>query len=137
MNRKFLTAWLVAFVVWMGGSFAVHGTLLAAKYATLPNLYRPMDTQTQFMPYLIGAHVMLAAAFVWIYSRGVTAAAWMGQGIRYGLAVGLLTTPTYLIYYSVQPLPRSLVAGQIIGDGVLIVVLGVVTAFMYKGAAKA
>jgi len=39
----------------------------------------------------------------------------MGQGIRFGIAVALLTVvPTYLIYYVVQPMPRSLVTKLII-----------------------
>jgi len=38
MNAKFLTSWLVAFVVWMGLSFAVHGAWLAPNYAALGSL---------------------------------------------------------------------------------------------------
>ena len=137
MNAKFLTSWLAAFIVWMGLSFAVHGAWLAPSYLALASLYRPEADQMQYLPYMIGAHVLMAGAFVWIYQRGVTAADWMGQGIRYGIAIGLLATPMYLIYYSVQPLPRRLVAMQIVGDGVTLVILGIVTAFMNKAPAKA
>ena len=57
----------------------------------------------------------------------------MGQGIRFGIAVALLTVvPTYLIYYVVQPMPRSLVTKQIIYDGILIVLLGVIVAAVYR-----
>ena len=37
------------------------------------------------------AHVLLAGAFTWIYSKGVRAADWLGQGLRFGVAVVLLT----------------------------------------------
>lgn len=48
------------------------------------------------------AHVIMAGAFVWIYSRGVADAPWVPQGLRFGLAVALLTVvPTYTIYYVV------------------------------------
>jgi hypothetical protein len=44
----------------------------------------------------------MAGAFVWIYSRGVADAPWVPQGLRFGLAVALLTVvPTYTIYYVV------------------------------------
>ena len=38
MNKKFLISWVVIFVVWMAGSFVVHGVLLGDGYAQLPNL---------------------------------------------------------------------------------------------------
>jgi hypothetical protein len=79
------------------------------------------------------AHVILAGAFVWIYARGVEAKPWLGQGLRYGVAIALLTiVPTYLIYYAVQPMPGSTVAKQILFDGVLVLILGAVTAFVYR-----
>ncbi|MCX5755952.1 MAG: hypothetical protein NTX19_07530 [Gemmatimonadetes bacterium] len=137
MNAKFLTSWLAAFVVWMGLSFAVHGAWLAPNYAALGSLYRPEADQMGYLPYMLGAHVLMAAGFVWIYQRGISAAEWMGQGIRYGLAMGLVATPMYLVYYAVQPMPRRLVAMQIVGDGVTLVVVGIVTAFLNKSSAKA
>ena len=41
MNKKFLISWAVVFVVWMIGSFVVHGLLLGADYlAAEPNPMR-------------------------------------------------------------------------------------------------
>lgn len=138
MNKKFFIAWIVLFVAWMAGSFLVHGTLLHDDYAQLPNLFRAeTEAQGLFMLMLV-AHVLLAGAFVWIYSRGIEATPWVGQGIRFGLAVALLTiVPTYIIYYVVQPMPGSLVVKQIVFDGILMVVLGVVVAFIYRPSSSA
>lgn len=33
------------------------------------------------------SHLIMSGAFVWIYSRGVDAAPWAGQGMRFGVAV--------------------------------------------------
>ena len=50
-----------------------------------------------------------------------------------GLAIALLAPiPTYMIFYVVQPLPGDMVIKQIIGDGLLVVALGVLTAFLNK-----
>src|SRR5580693_4827177 len=38
MNKKFLIAWVVVFIVWFFGSFAVHGVLLRSDYMQLTNL---------------------------------------------------------------------------------------------------
>ena len=135
MNKKFLIAWVVVFVVWMLGSFGVHAVLLGSDYAQLPNLYRTDADSANYLPFMLLAHVSMAGALVWIYARGVAAAPWMGQGIRFGVAVAFLTAiPTYTIYYAVQPLPATLVVKQIIGDGVLVVLLGMVAAWFHREA---
>ena len=138
MNKKFFIAWAIVFVVWMAGSFLVHGTLLQSDYAKLQNLFRTESDAQAYFPLMILAHVVLAGAFVWIYARGTEAKDWLGQGLRFGAAVALLTVvPTYTIYYVVQPMPAALVAKQIVFDGILLLILGCVVAFLYRGQERA
>ena len=40
--------------------------------------------------------------------------------------------PTYTIYYVVQPMPGISVVKQMVFDGVLLLVLGAVAAFLYR-----
>jgi hypothetical protein len=137
MNKRFLAAWLIVFIAWTAGSFVVHGVLLHEDYSTLPNLFRPEAEAQQYFPLMLLAHVILAGAFVWIYSRGVEDTPWMGQGIRFGLAVALLTVvPTYIIYHVVQPMPGQIAVKQIVFDGMLLVALGMLVAFLYRGARR-
>lgn len=137
MNKPFFIAWLVVFVVWMVGSFLVHGVLLNADYAQLPNLMRTEAEAQDLFPLMLLAHVILAGAFVWIYGRGHEARPWAGQGLRFGIAVALLlVVPTYMIYYVVQPTPGVLAVRQTIFDGVLVVVLGLIVAFLYRNARR-
>jgi hypothetical protein len=133
MNKRFFLAWLVVFIAWFIGSFIVHGVLLHADYAQLSNLFRTEAEAQNFLPLMILAHIMLSGAFVWIYARGVEAKPWLGQGIRYGMAIILLTTlPGYLIYYVVQPMPGATVVKQVLFDGILVLILGAIAAFMYR-----
>ncbi len=135
MNAKFLISWLVIFIVWMAGGFVVHGQLLADEYMAT-NLMRPVAEQQQYFVWMIVAHLVMAAAFVWIYARGRESKPWLGQGLRFGLAVSLLAVvPIYLIYYCVQPLPGVLVIRQIAYDTIVTLVLGVVVAFLYRDQA--
>jgi hypothetical protein len=134
MNKKFIIAWIVIFVAWFIGSFVVHGVLLSADYTQLGGtLFRtPADSQKYF-PLMILAHVMLAGAFAWIYARGVEPKPWLGQGVRFGIAVAFLTTiPTYTIYFVVQPMPADTVVKQILFDSVLMVILGVIAGWLYR-----
>lgn len=134
MNRKFIIAWIVILIAWFLGSFLVHGVLLGADYKALGALFRTDADAQQYFPLMILAHVLLAGAFTWIYARGVEAKPWLGQGVRFGVAVAFLTTiPTYLIYYVVQPMPAAVVAKQIVFDSLLMVILGVIAGWLYRG----
>lgn len=138
MDKRFLSTWAAIFVAWMVGSFVVHGTLLQADYAKLSTLFRPPADAQAYFPLMILAHVVLAGAFTWIYARGVQARPWVGQGIRFGVAVALLTVvPNYTIYYAVQPMPGAMVVMQIVYDGILIVLLGLLAAWMHRERAAA
>jgi hypothetical protein len=133
MNKKLIVAWIVLFVVWLIGSFVVHGVLLESDYMKLGNLFRTQDDSQKYFPLMILAHIMMAGAFAWIYARGVEAKPWLAQGVRFGVAVAALTVvPTYLIYYVVQPMPGGVVAKQIVFDGILAVILGLVVAWLYR-----
>jgi hypothetical protein len=138
VNKRFFITWAVIFVAWMIGSIVVHGVLLHDDYAKLPNLMRPEAEAQRYFPLMILAHIIMSGAFAWIYSRGVEDAPWAPQGIRYGVAVALLAiVPMYLIYYVVQPMPGVTVAKQIVFDSIVIVILGLIAAFLYRSPARA
>ncbi|MFN2645556.1 MAG: hypothetical protein ABR570_11230 [Burkholderiales bacterium] len=133
MNKRFYIAWLVVFIAWFMGSFLVHDLLLHDDYASLGNLFRREEDAKHLLPLMLLAHLVMSGAFVWIYARGVEARPWLGQGLRYGVAIALLTTvPWYLIYYVVQPMPGATVAKQIVFEAILVLVLGAIVAFMYR-----
>ena len=133
MTKKFWISVVVMFVVSMALGFVVHGALLAPEYAKLPNLFRQgADAESHFVAMLL-AHLFIAVGFTWIYLRGRENKPFVGQGLRYGLAVAVLTTiPTYLIYLAVQPMPEALVVKQIIFDTIAMMVMGVVVAWINK-----
>lgn len=136
MNKKFIIAWIVLFIAWFVGSFVVHGVLLRADYMQLTNLFRAEGDEQKYFPLMILAHAILSGALVWIYARGAAAKPWMAQGVRFGIAIALLTVvPTYMIYFVVQPMPGDVVIKQIVYDGILMVLLGILVAWLYRGAA--
>jgi hypothetical protein len=137
MDRRFFIAWGLVFVAWMVGSFVVHGTLLHDDYAQLPNLFRPEAESQRLFFYMLLAHVIMAGAFVWIYARGVENRPWLGQGLRFGLAVALLAVvPIYTIYYVVQPMPGATAVKQIVFDAIVVLVLGALVAYLYRSAPR-
>ena len=139
MNKQFVLSVVVVFVVTMLLGMVVHGMLLHDDYQGLAGkVYRTPAEAQGYFPYMIGAHVTMAIAVTWIYRQGRSAAPWLGQGIRFGIALALLMSVSiYLIYFAVQPLPSDMVAKQVSLDSIANVVVGIVTAFMNRGGATA
>ena len=92
MGKRFFISWIILFVLWMIGSFVVHGMLLKADYAAMPNLMRTEADSMKYFPLMLLAHVILSGAFAWIYARGVEPKPWLPQGVRFGVAIALLTS---------------------------------------------
>jgi hypothetical protein len=131
MDKRFWISAVVVFLVSLVLGWVVHGVLLEVEYAKLPNLFRPVADQQGYFPWMLLANALFALAFTWIYRKGLEPGRpFLGQGVRYGIAIAvLMTVPTYLIYYAVQPLPGSLVAKQIGYDVIAAVILGIVVAW--------
>jgi hypothetical protein len=111
--------------------FVVHAQLLGPEYMKLSMLFRAPEDHAGYWPYMILAHVLFGVGFTWIYRQGRQNKPFVGQGVRFGLAVAVLTTiPTYLIYYSIQPFPGALVAKQIVFDTIGMVLMGIVVAWI-------
>jgi hypothetical protein len=130
---RFAISVVVLFVLSMALGILVHGVILAPEYAKLASLFRPeADAQSHFWAMLL-AHVFIAVGFTWMYIRGREAKPWLGQGLRFGLAVAVISTiPVYLIYLAVQPMPDALVFKQIAFDTLAMLVMGAVVAFVNK-----
>jgi len=130
MNMRFLVSVVVLFVVSMVLGFVVHGLALGAEYQKLtPNLFRTEQDGQAHFGWMLIAHVFMAVGFTWIYRAGRDNRPWLGQGVRFGLAVAVLAPiPGYLIYYAVQPMPFDLVVKQIVFDTISMVLMGIVAA---------
>jgi hypothetical protein len=132
LDRKFWISVAAMFAMLWALSFVVHGVILGSEYAR-SGLWRPPAEGQRMWPIFLLAHLCMALAFSWIYIKGKENKPWLAQGIRYGLAVVLLMiVPFYLIYYVVLPIPFSLAIQQIIYDGIKIVLMGVVLAWINR-----
>jgi hypothetical protein len=132
MNRKALVSVAATFVLSMSLGFAVHGMLLAQGYDAT-GLFRGKQEAVAYFPWMILAHLLVAVGFVWIYLHGREDKPFLAQGVRFGAAVAvLMTIPTYLIHYAVQPMPGTIVVQQIVYDTVGVIVMGVVVAWLNR-----
>ena len=140
MDTRFWISGIVISVLAFAFGFLVHGVLLGGDYASLAGtVFRAPEDAHRHLGYLASAHLLFGFAFTWIYRQGKTpGASTLGQGVRFGLAVvALMTIPTYLIYYAVQPIPGTLAAKQIVFDGIAVVIMGIVAAYLNRTAGEA
>jgi len=131
MNMNFAISAAVMAVMSLMLGFVVHGWLLGPDYKSLGALFRADEQQMNLFGFMIAAHVLIGVGFTWIYRMGREAKPFLGQGVRFGLAVAVLSIiPTYLIYYAVQPMPGNVVAKQIVFDTIAMVLMGIVCAWI-------
>lgn len=136
MDKKFFISTVAVFVVWMVGSFLVHGLWLQPTYDTMTNMMRPVADQESLMHFMLIAHVLMSGAFVWIYQRGNEDKPWVQQGLRFGIAIALMAPiPTFMIYYVVQQEAASLAIKQSVGDSVVVIIVALLAAFLNRKTA--
>lgn len=135
MDKNYWISTIVVFVVWVLGGFLVHGFWLGTFYETMPNIMRT-DAETEgLMHFMLIAHLLMAAALVWIYRRGQENKPWLQQGLRFGVAVALLLPiPTFMIFFTVQQNPAALAIRQALGDSAVVIVVALLAAYLNRNA---
>ena len=132
MKRMGLTI-IAVFLVFTALSYVNHGLLLQPLYQQTPQLLRIAEDAQSYFPFMLLAFLLFSIAFVWIYSRGLEAKPWLGQGLRYGLAMWLIASVSrYLIYFAIEPWSGSVVALQIGLELIMMLLLGNTVAALYR-----
>lgn len=135
MTGKFWISAGVMFVLAFALSWFVHGFLLHSDYMKMLSWMRKPEDTHSLMPWMLLAHAVFGVAFTWMYLQGIADRPWLAQGIRYGLAVACLAiVPVYLIYHVVTPVPLFVAFKQIAFDTVRVVLMGIVLAWLNRGA---
>ena len=134
--KRGILAYVVCLVLYTLSNFVIHAVLLQPLYQRTPQLSRQPQDAAAHAPFLLLSFVLFTLAFVWIYAQGVEAKGWLGQGIRYGLAIWVIASLSrYLIYYAIQPWPTTVVAAQIGLELVTTLLVSVVLASLYRKSA--
>jgi hypothetical protein len=130
-DKKLWISFAVAFVIVFLGGGAVHAGWLAADYAALPAIMRSEQDAQGYMGFMILAHLSIGMALAWTYRQGRKEGGWVGQGLRFGLAIALVSAvPYFMIYHAVAQFPFELMVKQCIGDTVTLLVAGLGVAFV-------
>ena len=129
--KKAIPTIVVVFIAANVFGFLIHAVLLKADYMPIAGYYRQPGQEK--MLFISLAYLAFAIGSVWVYAKGVEERSWWEQGIRFGIAMWLvLTIPSFVIAYAVQPVPGMLAVKQILFEAVGKILLGILTAALYR-----
>lgn len=129
--KRLLLAIVVAFVIVFATDFLIHGLWLSSDYEATKELWRPESDMNARFHWMLMAQLIGAATFVIIWAKGF-AGRDIGTGITFGLLMGLAQQVWAIIDHVVMPVPGVLVGKWVVAGLVQCVLLGIVTALIYK-----
>ena len=130
MNKqRYLISALVVFVFMFLYEFLVHGFLLKDIYNQTAALWRPEEEYKMLVMCVsqLGYSAVVAYIFTLHYeSKGI------GEGIRFGLCIGMLLGVIEIGKYSYMPIPLVLMLSWVLAALLLGLGSGVVLSLVYK-----
>lgn len=130
MNKqRYVISVLVMFVFVFFYDFLVHGFLLNDIYAQTKELWRPEEEYNMFVMTMsqLGFSAVLAYIFTLNYEgKGI------GEGIRFGLYMGMLLGVIEIGKYSYMPIPMVLMLSWVLAALLIGLGSGVVLSLVYK-----
>jgi hypothetical protein len=130
-TTRIVIAIVVVFILSCVLGTLIHAFLLKTDYDQVAQLYRTAADTKFYM--IFAGYLGFALGSVWVYAKGVEDKPWLGQGLRFGLAIWLiLSVPSFFIEYATQPIPESLFVKQLGYELINKLILGMVTAAIVR-----
>lgn len=130
MNKqRYVISVLVTFVFVFLYDFLVHGFLLKDIYAQTKELWRPENEYKMLVMSMsqLGFAAVLAYIFTLNYEgKGI------GEGIRFGLCIGMLLGVIQIGKYAYMPIPMVLMLSWVLAALLIGLGSGVILSLVYK-----
>ena len=133
-TKKLIIAVLAVFVLLEATGYLIHRVLLSSTYMeeTISKVFRPMAEMDAMMWRLMVADFVFSCFFAFIFVKGYQNKGIM-EGVRYGVYIALFMNFSASVAQNVvYPVPFTLALQWFIYGSIQMVLLGVVTAFIYK-----
>jgi hypothetical protein len=128
---RLLLAIVVAFVVIFASDYLIHHVWLRTDYEAIKSILRPEADMQSRIHWLILAQMICAITFVIIWAKGVVSGS-IGNGIGFGLLMGLFQQIWALVNYVIIPMPGDLAVKWFFSGLVQAVLIGITTALVYR-----
>jgi hypothetical protein len=131
-TTRFALAVIAAFIFVSVLEWFVHGRLLMEAYSATQQLWRPMvEGDMTYFKFLLISQFAQAFMITYIFTRHYESKG-LGEGLRFGLYIGLLLVALDLAKYAYMPVDFSLIAAWMGASLVKGLGTGAVLSFVYK-----
>lgn len=132
--KRYFAATFAVFAVSVALSYLVHGVLLQSTYTSIHGVWRP-DIESKMWINSVN-YFVLSFVFVYLFVKGYEGRGIM-EGVRFGLLMGLIfATPAAYGAYVIIAIPYSLALEWFLYGMAQTVIIGAVTAAIYKPAER-
>ncbi len=132
MNMKrFGLSVLAAFVFVFVFEMLFHGFLLKGLYESTAQVWRTEQEMMGYMGWATGSQLFFAVMFSWLFINYIKVES-TGDGIRFGLFMGLLLGGVQFGFYPYMPIPFILAGAWFLGAVIEGTALGAILAMMNK-----
>ena len=134
--RRRLAVGMFLGAVFVALELLVHGILLRGAYQDTASLWRPESDRQSLYLWMAAGQFLFGILFGIVYAQGYEPRrAPLGQGLRYGLIMGLMLAPVNSLgWYVALPVPPLLCAAWMGIKFMEMLLLGIVASFVYKPA---
>jgi hypothetical protein len=129
--KRFVFAFIAAYVFIFLWGWLLNGVFLKDVYAQTPNLWRTQSEMMGLFHWIIIGQALIVFAFVMIYASGFAGGGAIA-GIRLGILLEIAAIGMRLGFYAVQPIPGKLILYGSIGGLVEMIVVGAMVGGIYK-----
>jgi len=129
--KRFVLAFIAAYIFLFLWGWLLNGVLLKDVYAQTPNLWRTQSEMLSLFHWIIIGQALIVLAFVMIYASGF-AGGGVAAGIRLGSLLEIAAIGMRMGVYVVQPFPGKLLVYASIGGLIEMVITGAIVGAIYK-----
>ena len=131
--KRFVLGCVAVYVASQVLGFVIHQVFLGETYASLANVWRPEAEMMakMWMMYVTGA--IWTVLFCYIFTRGYEGKG-VGEGLRYGLLIGIFWIPFAYESHVIYPVPIGLAHIWAVTTIVSCMIYGMIFAAIYRPA---
>ena len=131
--KRFLLAFIAAYVFIFFWGWLLNGVLLKDIYAETPNLWRSQSEMMSLFHWIIIGQALIVFAFVMIYASGFAGGGILA-GVRLGVFLEIAAMGMRMGFYAVQPIPGKLVLYGSAAGLIEMIIVGAIVGAIYKPA---
>jgi len=131
--KRLILALLAGWVVICATDFLIHDLWLGPVYEATKSIWRLEEEMHTRICWMFFAQFLIVATFVIVWAKGFPGRS-LGTAVTFGLLMGVFQQTWAIILFVVLPIPAELAVKWFFGGLAQAVLLGVVTALVYKPA---